>query len=476
MPPRPTRILLPPAVAGLALAALAACADSTTAPAGDIAAPRGPSFGVVSGAAYADNLNFAGAFASEWISISALSCDGQWDPTWACIAPKVWTPSDFDVVKHMRDRSAWYVPQRFRAMHGDLCQPYQTPEAVTAANPSANAVQHGAIGSHPASTYEDLNYRCRNHMMTSLKASGYGVIYVTPNALVDIPSAGEAVIKFNLSTLRTHGDDWVDIWISPWEDNLELPLDADLAATDLQGPPRRGIHVRMTRDKSRSAFEAFYIKDFQETKLPSNAAGYESIILPVSTRRDLFELRISRSHVKFGMSKLAGTPNEPAGAIVWVDAELPAALDWSQGVVQFGHHSLGQTIADNDSVGGTWHWDNFSMAPATQFRMVKATARYADAANPVVTFPEGAPAGAFLRFAGFGEKVEVSFDGERTWQKAERQLEKTDVANRFHSYWTPAPAGVTSVAFRAKKDPNASEASNRDQGPWMVRDIAFWAR
>jgi hypothetical protein len=88
-------------------------------------------------------------------------------------------------------------------MHGTDCQPFQTAEPV-------NAIRPENLGSHAVSTYDDLNFRCRNHMMTAIKASGYGVAYVTPNALVDFGS-GEASIKFALATLRTSGSDWVDV-------------------------------------------------------------------------------------------------------------------------------------------------------------------------------------------------------------------------------------------------------------------------
>ena len=38
--------------------------------------------------------------------------------------------------------------------------------------------------------------------MTSINASGYGVIYLTPDQMVDF-SAGEAVVRFDMSTFRT---------------------------------------------------------------------------------------------------------------------------------------------------------------------------------------------------------------------------------------------------------------------------------
>src|SRR5690349_22545564 len=119
-------------------------------------------------------------------------------------------------------------------------------------------------------------------MMTAIQASGYGMIDVTPNAMADF-SGGEAVVKFALSTLRASGNDWVDLWVTPWEDNLALPLDGSLLGVDLQGPPRQGLHIRMAPgDRGRSAFEAYAIRDFRETRLASDARGYESFLTPTS--------------------------------------------------------------------------------------------------------------------------------------------------------------------------------------------------
>jgi hypothetical protein len=170
------------------------------------------------------------------------------------------------------------------------------------------------------------------------------------------------------------------------------------------------------------------------------------------------------------MKKL-NSPNEPAASITWVDTPIPA-LDWTQGVVQFGHHSMGPQASEG---GGTWHWDDFTITPAVGFTIVKGTRRYADEANPTIAFAGAAPANAYLRFAGYGEKIEVSFDGGKKWEKADRQAEKLDVGDRFHSYWTPVPAGTTTVQFRAKDD-QEKEKKNKDDGPWFVRNAAFWSR
>ncbi len=460
------------------LLVVAACAGDPTAPAAGAPTPRGggPACGVVAAGAFGENFNFPEATDFSGVGAGAAGCGPA--TGWACVAPIPWRPNDFDVALHMRDRSAWDAPETFRAMHGTFCQPYDNLADVSRPNDDI---------SHEARTFADLNYRCRNHMMTALKASGYGAAYVTPNAMVDF-GTGEAVVRWAMSTMRTSGHDWIDLWVTPWDENLALPLDGALRTVDAQGPPKRAIHIRMTSDsRAVSAFQAFVVRNHVETALASSGEGYEALFPPVSTRRDTFELRISRTRVKFRMWKgdldLTHPGAVPFAAKQWVDAELPATLDWTVGVVQFGHHSLDPAGFDG-GFGGTWHWDDFRIAPAVPFTIVKARNpapatpahdRNAAEAHPVMVLASPTPTAGFLRFAGYGEKIEVSFDGDKS-KKAELQTEKFDEADRFHSYWTPVPAGVTRITFSAKKDSNAKDQKTKDSGAWRVRDVAFWAR
>jgi hypothetical protein len=288
--------------------------------------------------------------------------------------------------------------------------------------------------------------------------------------MVDFTS-GEASVKFALSTLRSSGRDWVDLWVTPWEDNLKLPLDMSMVGTDLQGPPRRGIHIRMAvGPKSVTRFEAYYFNNFATMMLPViSAKGYESILKPVSTRRDTFELRISRMRVRFGMKKVTSL-NEGAGSIDWIDA--PVYLPWTRGVLQFGHHS--STPALDGGTGGTWHWDDFTIAPAVPFTIINPVlapdgtrARHVNAqtAATPIAFERPAPADAYLRFAAYGTGIQVSFDDGVTWENARRQPTAVNLPNRFHSYWTPIPAGKSAVRFRA----------NPGTALWLVRDVTIWS-
>ena len=104
------------------------------------------------------------------------------------------------------------------------------------------AAQHGGDCSappnaHAVNQYDDAVYLCNNHLMTAINASGYGLIYLTPSQMVDL-SGGEAAITFNLSTLRTSVRDWVDIWLTPYDEHLQLPLDNScrISVGSLGGP------------------------------------------------------------------------------------------------------------------------------------------------------------------------------------------------------------------------------------------------
>jgi hypothetical protein len=168
--------------------------------------------------------------------------------------------------------------------------------------------------------------------------------------------------------------------------------------------------------------------------------------------------------VRFGM---------PRYGLWWVDAEIPGGLDWSQSVVQIGHHSFNP--AADGGAPTTWHWDNIGAAPATPFTIIRASRRYVDRETPdgEVTFGSAAPKDAFLRAAWIGA-TEVSFadaDGRfEKWEELRPQEAKRADAARFASAWMPVPTGAVRARFRpARLRPNAPA------GPWMVRDIDLWA-
>ncbi len=131
-------------------------------------------------------------------------------------------------------------------------------------------------------------------------------------------------------------------------------------------------------------FKAFAYRDFVEQDLGGAwQTGYEAFLEPSAVRRDTFELRLARTHVRFGM---------PAYDFWWVDTPI-ADLGWDQGVVQLGHHSYDPTRHCPTTCGpNTWHWDNVLLEPAIPFTMLRADRRMVDAEADEPAHPYAGPA------------------------------------------------------------------------------------
>lgn len=355
--------------------------------------------------------------------------------------PVPWHPPNWDVTTHSRDVNTFTTLEPMAAGHGGDCS---APPAT-----------------HTISSYDDAVFICRDHLMTAINASGYGVIYLTPNQLVDF-SAGEAVVRFDVSTLRTSLRDWIDVWITPFEDNVQLV--GDIGPVDLNGSPRRGVQIRQDQVNSRTVYRGNVFRNFVGTQVGGDdGLAVEAILTPSLTVRTTFELRVSRTHLKFGIPSLNAW---------WVDNTF-ADLGWSSGVLQIGHHSYNpqkdcQPLPlVGPCVANTWHWDNVSIDPAVPFTMLQADKRRADQAGPQLNFSGRAPSNAFLRFTGIGTGLGVSFDGGSTWQTPRLQaFEQLLGDEHFRSYWTPIPAGAQSARFRG---------SDWFGGSWLVRNASVWA-
>lgn len=354
--------------------------------------------------------------------------------------------SEWDIVIHSRQASTWYSLDPMMAQHGADC-----------AGPPAT---HELHGEHTGAVF-----LCRDHLMTSLNASEYGVIYLVPNQLVDL-SAGPVVIQFDLSTERMSKRDWVDLWLTPWDQNLALPLEA--SDPDLQGPPRNSIQVttaggenspvlRTTREGRASEYQAA----FAVAPLGAGIAGEVN----QSAARQKFQLTVSANRARF--ERLA---SPTAAALEFWDEPIDFPFDVA--VLQLGHHSYTPT-KDGAGTPATWHWDNVSISRAIPFQLIRANERFADREHAMVTFEAPAPSDASLRFSAIG-KPEISFDSGRTWTVAQRQdglgqLEGKHHPEHFSSYWTPAPAGTQEVRVRFKPD-------DWYTGPYFAQGFSLWAR
>ncbi|MEM7117518.1 MAG: polysaccharide deacetylase family protein, partial [Chloroflexota bacterium] len=355
-------------------------------------------------------------------------------------APQPWADSAvWDISVHSRDASSWYALPAMQADFGSDCSDVPNSHQITA--------------------YEDVVYQCNGQVVTAINGSGYGSAIIMPNHMVDF-SSGEAVIRFDTSTLRTSTLDFFDIWITPFDKQLHSPTISWMP--DLFGAPRDAVHINL-EPGSYNRFAAKITRDFQTTGLPTTGAawqGYEYFLTPTNSELDTFELRISETHIKFGM---------PEHDFWWIDTTF-AALGWNQGVVQFGHQSANPTspCGNNGSCGpNSWHWDNISIDPAQPFTMIHADRRYIDASSPdAVTFSSAVPADAYLRFAAIGQNIEVSFDDGATWAPAQLQEQANYNTARFQTYWIPLAQGTTSVKVQGQ---------NWWGGGWHARNFTVFS-
>lgn len=321
----------------------------------------------------------------------------------------------------------------------------------------------GPPARHTVTQYADAQYRCHGHMMTAISSGAshldnYAVSMFSPNAILDF-SADEAVIQFDVSTLRRSKRDWFEVWITPYADLQRIPVQD---RPTLQGPPKNGVVVALKSFTDTGSFDVEVHRNFNELQIdgPVEWIGYEDFLTPSPTVRSKFEIRITQDHIIVGM------PDVP---FYWISEEIPGGLPFDKGVVQFGHNSYDVFDCEGCGVGpNTWHWDNIYMAPAEPITALAADRRHVDDSSPsFVTFASPAPARAQLQFTGVGFDLEVSFDNGLSWQPAVTQHNREIHNWRYKNYSMPVPAGTTRVDFRGN-DPY--------DGHWQIQDIAILSR
>ncbi len=321
----------------------------------------------------------------------------------------------------------------------------------------------GPPAKHTVTRYRDAQFRCRNHMMTAISSGpdhldNYAVSMFSPNALLDF-SAGEAVIQFDVSTLRRSKRDWFEVWITPYADLQRIPVQD---RPSLQGPPKNAIVVALKSFTDTGSFDVEVHRNFKEIQIdgPVEWIGYEDFMTPSAKVRSTFEIRITPDHIVVGM------PDVP---FYWISEDIPGGLPFNRGVVQFGHNSYDVFDCADCSVGAnTWHWDNIYLAPAEPITAIHANRRHVDNSSAsFVTFASPAPANSHLQFTGIGFNLEVSFNNGATWRPAVTQHGREMHHWRYKNYWMPIPAGTTRVDFRG---------DNPYDGHWQIQDISILSR
>ena len=325
-------------------------------------------------------------------------------------------PADFagrrwQIHQNVTDYKRWRTGDAVHAQHAADCGP---PPAT-----------------HLANRWGEYVFVCRNHLMTARAAPSYGATYLMPNVQANW-SRGRAIVAWDVSTLSMSGRDWIDVWITPFNDLLAVPIDS-AGPTAYQGHPRNAIHVRNSNDAR--SWTVTVIRDFREVR--SRTFNMPARVKPSATERSAFELRIRRHRLRFGM------PTRDR----WI--RLRATAPFTKGVIQWAQHSYNPT-KDNAGVPATWHWDNFFVTPASRLAMTRVSPRRTIANNGAVrrlTFAAPARAGARLAFGGVC-RIDINFG--KGWQRARKQPASrgNDVVESSASYLVRVPAGARSARVR----------------------------
>ncbi len=347
--------------------------------------------------------------------------------------------NNWDVQVHRRDRP-YNEFDPMEAMHGMNC--------------SAPPASHTTNG-----TYADAVFNCKNHLMTAINEGGYGVIYLTPNAMLDFANGG--IIQFELSTFRSSNRDWWDITVSPFDDAQALPLLSDLSqGTDLQEPNKNSIVI--TTDNGEGSPNIKLVRNGVITAYGNPFFNMSEGITPGTNEmatRQTFKLTVTKTHIRF--ERLASST---ATALLITEKDIPE-LSWSKGVVQFGHHSYNPSKAcayDGTCGPNTWHWDTVNINPATPFSIIKTDKEFVDNDNTTVTFNTPAPANAYLRFAGI---CKVKVDGLLA-----AKMTYTGHPEHFSSYMVPIAQGKQNAVITFAND----DWYETGQG-CAAKDFAIWS-
>lgn len=192
----------------------------------------------------------------------------------------------------------------------------------------------------------------------------------------------------DVSTLRNGGYDWIELVITPFDDNLVHPA-ADI--WQAAGPPDNSIQIALTPGTDnifsmvvyRDGVAEHYSLGGQRNDGVNSWIAYATDAVPLemrATRRETFELTITDDdRLSFGIVDYFDGQDTDR-SFYWLNNVDISPLDWNSAVVQLQHFSFDPTNnRGNDSCDGTnWHLDNGAIKPAIPFFITKASARYVD--------------------------------------------------------------------------------------------------
>ena len=337
--------------------------------------------------------------------------------------------SDFDVQVHSRD--AQNHPNTMTAVQG-------------AHTDSCGAPGEQNQNGHTVTTPEGSVYQCKNHLMTTIRDDGYGLIELTPNRLLDW-SDGEATLSIDVSTFRSSNRDWWDMYLTAWDAQLALPFST--GEVDLQGNPK-GDYLHIDSQLAEKTFT-------WEGDNVSGPPGWAQpqIQMDSAMTRSTYVLTI-RKNGTFDFCK----PDEN----ICFAKNAQSGLNITQAVVQFGHHSYNPRkdpqFCSCEQIENTWHWDNLYMSDSVPFTIIRANERYQLNAG-TLTFSSPAPANSYLRFSAIGG---VKINGQSVSPQTFLGHEE-----HFSSYLVPIPKGATSVQY---------QGTSGWFGPAMIKDASVFSQ
>lgn len=318
------------------------------------------------------------------------------------------------VAQAVTDFNQWRLGDAVQAQHGPDCGP---PPAT-----------------HRADRWKEYVYVCKNHVMTARAAPSYAATYLMPKALLDW-SSRRAVARWDVSTVSMSGRDWIDLWVTPIGSALMVPIDRGTGVA-FQGAPRNAIHVR-----GANGGDSWTVEVIRKNKV----VGRKTLTIPASFQRSAktrtpMRLWVGPRRVTFRMSGV-GTIRVPAGP------------NFRRGLVQWGHHAY-NPAKDGAGVPATWHWDNFTLAPASALgaNEVRPQRRIAGPGDRrVFRFRRPARARSVLLFDAVC-KVAINFgDGPRRLAK-QPTSDGNNTLEFASSYKVKVPRGATRAVVRFRGD------------------------
>ena len=349
---------------------------------------------------------------------------------------------------------------------------YTSPYSVTADFGSDCAA---LPATHIVSSVDDAAFICDGRLVTALQADSNGQITFVPNQIVDF-SQNEVSITFDVSTDRAVGKDWFELWVMPWDENLALAAE-DWNAP--QGLPSDGIHIRLNDYENK--FVGQTINNEAVTPLngsynwqPYDCSWSEDTCIDVmADKLTTFELKIKPAttageyEISFGMVADGDSSKNNPLQTVWYFNDTDVVLDWTQAIVQFGHH------AKDSSDANSWQWDNISISEATEFDIIKGDLRSIDAISDTVTFDSAAPSGTdtWVRFNAGGNSMSLTAKDAAgnvlVTKTITPQVESADRDEYVHSYFVSVPVGTKQVQLTGSNWSYGSKA-------WYAKDLTLW--